>query len=73
LIGNVFTSDAQPVPAVAFSGLKLTPARVTGVIPESAIDAVDIDSSGSPQGIFLSRRYMNTGPRRLQFGVKLIF
>lgn len=72
LIGNVFTSDAQPVPAVAFGRLS-SPARVTGVIPESAIDAVDVDSAGNPQGIFLSRKYMNTGVRRLQFGLKLIF
>jgi hypothetical protein len=72
LIGNVFTSDAQPVPAVAFGRLA-SPARVTGVIPESALDAVDVDSAGNPQGIFLSRKYMNTGARRLQFGIKLIF
>jgi hypothetical protein len=73
LIGNVFTTDAQPVPAVAFSGLRSTPARVTGVIPENEIDAVDVDSAGNPVGLFLSRKFMNTGSRRLQFGIKLIF
>ena len=73
LIGNVFTSDAQPVPAVAF-GRVPSPARVTGVIPESAIDAIDrSDLSGAVRPLFLSRRYMNTGSRRLQFGIKLFF
>ena len=72
LIGNVFASDAQPVPAVAF-GRVVTPARVTGVIPENQIDAVDVDANGNVIVLFLSRRYMNIGPRRLQFGVKLIF
>jgi hypothetical protein len=72
LIGNVFASDAQPVPAIAFGPVSpsATPARVVGVIPENSIDAVDAVTN-TP--LFLSRRFMNTGSRRLQFGVKLIF
>ena len=75
LIGNVFTSDAQPVPAIAFLP-GLTPSRVTGVIPENVLDAVDptcVAPACTTPGLFLSRRFMNTGARRLQFGVKYIF
>lgn len=69
-IGNVFTTNAQPVPAIAFDSTNNTPARVTGTFPENSIDAVD-NSTG--QSLFLSRQFMNTSARRLQFAVKYIF
>jgi hypothetical protein len=71
-IGNVFTVDAQPVPSVALApiGPSSTPARVIGIIPENALDAVDPITD---QGMFLNRRFMNTSSRRFQFGVKLLF
>lgn len=69
LIGNVFTSDAQPVPAIAFLP-GVSPSRVTGVIPENVIDTFDAITG---EQLFLSRRFMNTGARRLQFGLKFIF
>jgi hypothetical protein len=68
-IGNVFSTDAQPTPAFAFNPRR-TAAGVTGVIPENAIDAVDF-ITGAPS--FLSRAFMNTSSRRMQFGVKFIF
>jgi len=79
-IGNVFTVGAQPVPALAFAplGPNTSPARVTGVIPESAIDSIDptatsiLNPSLGPS-FFLSRRFMNTSSRRFQFGLKFLF
>jgi len=68
-IGNVFTSDAQPVPAIAFLP-GLSPSRITGVIPENVLDQVDPVTS---QGLFLSQRFMNTGARRMQLGLKFQF
>ncbi len=68
-LGNVFATEAEPSPAFAFSPLT-TLARVTGVIPENAIDAKS-DSFG--RGAFLSRAFMNTSSRRMQFGIKFIF
>lgn len=69
-IGNVFTTNAQPVPAIAFDATSATPARVTGTFPENSIDALD---SATNQSLFLSRQFMNTSARRLQFAVKYIF
>jgi len=71
-IGNVFSTDAQPVPGIAFAPVAptVTPARVIGVIPENMIDAVDA-VSGDP--LFLSRRFMNTSARKFQFAVKFLF
>jgi hypothetical protein len=69
-VGNVFTTNAQPVPAIAFDPSVATPSRVTGTIPENAIDAVDTSTN---TGLFLSRRFMNTSARRLQFAIKYIF
>jgi hypothetical protein len=69
-IGNVFTTNAQPVPAIAFDATAATPARVTGTFPENSIDALD---SATNQSLFLSRQFMNTSARRLQFAVKYIF
>lgn len=69
-VGNVFTTNAQPVPAIAFQSGAPSPARVTGTIPENSIDAFD---SVSTQSLFLSRQFMNTSARRLQFAVKYIF
>jgi len=69
-IGNVFTTNAQPVPAIAFDATSATPARVTGTFPENSIDAFD---SISNESLFLSRQFMNTSARRLQFAIKYIF
>lgn len=69
-IGNVFTTNAQPVPAIAFDATSATPARVTGTFPENSIDALDTSTN---QSLFLSRQFMNTSARRLQFAVKYIF
>ena len=68
-IGNVFATDAQPTPGFAFFPSK-TPARVTGVIPENLLNASDPVSG---ERTFLSRAFMNTSSRRMQFGVKFIF
>jgi hypothetical protein len=67
-LGNVFATDAQPSPGFAFSP-RFTPAGVTGVIPENAIDATDITGRRT----FLSTEFMNTSTRRMQFGLKLIW
>ncbi|MCI0402996.1 MAG: TonB-dependent receptor [Acidobacteria bacterium] len=67
-IGNVYATDAQASPSFAFSP-RSTAASVTGVIPENAIDAFDLNG----QPIFLSEGSMNTGNRRMQFGLKFIF
>jgi hypothetical protein len=69
-VGNVFTANAQPVPAVAFLPGN-TASRVTGVIPENAIDAVDPISPTT--SLFLSKRFLNTAARRLQLGLRLVF
>jgi hypothetical protein len=69
-VGNVFTTNAQPVPAIAFQSGSPSPARVTGSIPENSIDAFD---SISNEALFLSRRFMNTSARRIQFAIKYIF
>ena len=70
--GNVFTTDAQPIPAVAFGSVSpsITPARAVGVIPENFIDATD-GVTGDP--IFLSQRFMNTSSRKFQFAIKFLF
>ena len=71
-LGNVFTVDAQPSPSVGLSpiGPGTTPARIIGSIPENSLDAVDPITD---QGLFLSRKFMNTSSRRFQFGVKFLF
>ena len=68
-IGNVFATDAQPTPGFAFFPSK-TPARVTGVIPENLLNARDPVTGDFT---FLTRSFMNTSSRRMQFGVKFIF
>lgn len=71
-IGNPFITDTEAAPALAFGTVlpAVTPARVTGIIPENSLDAFDA-TTGQP--LFLSRRFMNTSSRQLQAGVKLIF
>jgi hypothetical protein len=77
-IGNVFASNAQPTVAYAFSGTA-TPSSVTGVIPENAIDAKALVASTTPgqpgtyQPSFLTKQFMNTSARTMQFGVKFTF
>jgi hypothetical protein len=48
----------------------VTPASVTGVIPENSLDTF---SASTPQPLFLSRQFMNTSSRRFQAIVKIIF
>jgi hypothetical protein len=67
-IGNVYATDAQAAPSFAFGNTR-TGAAVTGVIPENAIDALDALNRRT----FLSESTMNTGNRRMQFGLKFIF
>ena len=71
-IGDVFSVATQAAPALAFtSGVApITPARVTGVIPENSLDAIDIATGAS---LFGATRFMNTSSRRMQAGVKLTF
>jgi hypothetical protein len=68
-IGNAYATDAQPSPGFAFSP-RFTPAGVTGIIPENALDATDLVTG---ERTFLSREFMNTSTRRMQFGLKLIW
>jgi len=70
-IGNVFAANAQPTPAYAFSPSR-TPASVTGVIPENALDAT-ILSGSTRKNSFLTTQFMNTSARTMQFGVKFTF
>lgn len=72
LNGDAFTTAAQATPALAFTSgaAPVTPARVTGVIPENSIDAIDPISGTS---LFRSQRFMNTSSRRMQAAVKLVF
>ena len=74
-IGNVFAANAQPTESYAFSQSR-TPASVTGVIPENAIDATVLTQTSSgptKTNTFLSQRFMNTSARTMQFGVKFTF
>jgi hypothetical protein len=68
LLGNVFSSNAQPSPGFAFAPSS-TAAAVTGSIPENAIDATTTGGTHD----FLSRGYMNTGNRTMQFGIHFSF
>jgi len=68
LLGNVYSSNAQPTPGYAF-GANATAAGVTGVIPENAIDA---KTTGNTYD-FLSTSSMNTGTRTMQFGIHFSF
>jgi hypothetical protein len=70
-IGNVFAANAQPTPAYAFSPSR-TPASVTGVIPENAIDASVLNGT-SRKNSFLTTQFMNTSARTMQFGIKFTF
>jgi hypothetical protein len=71
-IGDAYSTATQAAPALAFTSgtAPITPARVTGVIPENSLDAIDAATSTS---LFLSRRFMNTSSRRIQAAVKLVF
>lgn len=71
-IGDAFSVATQGAPALAFtSGTSaITPARVTGVIPENSLDAIDGTTGAS---LFGTNRFMNTSSRRIQAAVKLVF
>ncbi len=85
--GNPFVADAAGASAFAYS-YQRTGASITGGIPENALDAVTNLCNGPTPGkatptcfltgratnsTFLSTSTMNTGTRRMQFGVRLIF
>ena len=74
LLGNVFSSNAQPTPGFAFAPSS-SAAAVTGAIPENAIDAVTtgVNAKGQPIHDFLSKGYMNSGNRTMQFGIHFSF
>lgn len=81
--GNIYSANIKATPAVAFRSVLsvpgsafggsspiVTPASVTGVIPENSLDTF---SASTRQPLFLSRQYMNTSSRRFQAIVKIIF
>ena len=67
-LGNSYAVQAQQTFGYALSP-RSSAAGVTGVIPENTIDAVN----GAGTRDFLSRQYMNTSARRMQFGIRLTF
>jgi hypothetical protein len=71
-IGDAFSLATQAAPALAFTSgtAAITPARVTGVIPENSLDAIDAATGAS---LFGTNRFMNTSSRRMQAAVKLVF
>jgi hypothetical protein len=78
-IGNVFSANAQAVPALAFGTVlpspfgaspAATPARISGMVPENSLDAFD---SNTLSRLFLSRRFMNTSSRHIQASLKILF
>jgi hypothetical protein len=70
LLGNVFSSNAEPTPGYAFA-TSATSAGVTGVIPENALDARSTGTNGGYD--FRSTGNMNTGNRTMQFGIHFSF
>ncbi len=67
-LGNAYAAQAQQTFGYAFSP-RSTAAGVTGVVPENTIDAVN----GVGAHDFLSRQYMNTSARTMQFGIHFTF
>jgi hypothetical protein len=82
--GSPFIADAASASAFAYSNQR-SGASITGGIPENAIDAFDANCAAPSAGkfcpatgrktneTFLSTSTMNTGNRRMQFGLRLIF
>jgi len=80
--GSPYVSNAAGASAFAYSEQR-TGASITGGIPENAIDATDIDCPLPPMfcsatgrtnnHTFLNTSTMNTGNRRMQFGLRLTF
>jgi hypothetical protein len=79
--GSPYIASAVSASPFAFSNQR-TAASITGGIPENAIDAIDSNCTAgticAPTGrknpfTFLSTSTMNTGNRRMQFGLRLIF
>ncbi len=72
LLGNPYSTQLQTVPAIAFGTVQpaVTPARVSGAIPENSLDAFD---PATGRSLFLSQAFMNTSSRRLQSSLKFIF
>jgi Carboxypeptidase regulatory-like domain/TonB dependent receptor len=71
-IGDALSVATQAAPALAFTSgtAAITPARVTGVIPENSLDAINPATGAS---LFSTTRFMNASSRRLQAAVKLVF
>jgi hypothetical protein len=71
-IGDAYSTATQAAPALAFTSgtAPITPARVTGVIPENSLDAID---AATGRSLFLTRHFMNTSSRRMQAAVRLVF
>ena len=82
--GSPYVANAAGASAFAYSNQR-SGASITGGIPENAIDAVDGVCASPPtmmacsvtgrktNNTFLSTSTMNTGNRRMQFGVRFIF
>ncbi len=71
-VGNPFFAETESAKAIAFGSVSpaATPARVTGLIPENSVDAID---SRTGQPAFLSRGYMNASSRRIQLSARFSF
>ncbi len=67
--GNPYIGNASAAPAFGFASTR-TGAAITGGIPENAIDA---QNNVTGAHTFLSTTSMNTGSRRMQFGLRFIF
>jgi len=82
--GSPYIASAAGASAFAYSNQR-TAAAITGGIPENAIDAFNTVCAAPPttmvcpstgrntNNTFLSTSTMNTGNRRMQFGLRLIF
>jgi hypothetical protein len=71
-LGDAFSVATEAAPALVFTSgtAPITPARVTGVIPENSLDAIDGATGAS---LFRTNRFMNTSSRRMQAALKLVF
>lgn len=71
-IGDAFSVATQAAPALAYTTgtAAITPARVTGIIPENSLDAINPATGTS---LFGTTRFMNTSSRRMQAAIKLVF
>ena len=78
--GNPYIASTQQVRAVAFDSVSInsstgiavapTPARLNGITPENAIDAIDPVTKKST---FLSPQFLTTSSRRMQLSLRFSF